>query len=83
MLFPMRLCRAAFTLVERLTVVAIVGVLVALLLAVQSARESAGRLACGNNMRQLVSAACSTSTSKASSHLAAGTCAGPAIPTVA
>jgi len=50
----MRLCRAAFTLVERLTVVAIVGVLVALLLPfVQSARESARCVACGNNVRQL------------------------------
>jgi prepilin-type N-terminal cleavage/methylation domain-containing protein len=71
--------RRGFTLVELLVVIAIIGILVALLLpAVQSARESARRTQCSNQIRQVAIATHNLNDSRQTLPPTCSPCADPA-----
>ena len=68
--------RRAFTIIEVLVVISVIGILAALILpAVQAARESARRMSCANNMRQIGIAMYAHQTAK--KNLPAGSIARP------
>lgn len=75
--------RKAFTIVELLVVITIIGILMALLFpAIQAARESARRAECLNNQRQVGQAVLNYATSKNNfpKHMALGTSSNEAMP---
>ncbi|MCE3018889.1 MAG: DUF1559 domain-containing protein [Pirellula sp.] len=72
---------SGFTLIELLVTVGIIGALVAILLpAVQAARESARRIQCGNNIRQIILATHNVHDSRGSLPPLSAICSDPGVP---